>query len=136
METVGGERQLLGIRLQAAHVVHQALIDQTVAPACQHGGVDVGQQHQAVGPHLAGHSRGQVAGAAGHVQRALPGPQLGQLQRETFPEPMHARGHQVVHQVVASGDGIEDAAHAPGLLCPRHALETKIGGLSVFQGVV
>ena len=35
--------------------------------------------------------------------------------RGVLPQPVHAAAHQIVHQVVAGGDAIEDAAHQAGL---------------------
>ena len=45
-------------------------------PRAEHRGVDVGEHHEAALADLAGQPRGQVAGAAGDVQRPLPGAQV------------------------------------------------------------
>src|SRR6202043_917308 len=73
----------------------------------------------------------EVAGAAGDVERALTGAQIRQRQRETLPDPMCARGHQIVHQVVVLGDRIEHAAHAACLVLMRYALKAEVGGALV-----
>ena len=75
----------------------------------------------------ASQDRRQVAGAAGHVERALAGVQARERQRELLPQPVHAARHQVVHQVVVAGDGVEHAADAPLLLAPGHAFVAEIG---------
>ena len=80
-------------------------------------------------PRPVAQSGGKIAGAAGHIQRPLPGPQAGQRQRESLPQPVRARRHQVVHQVVIAGDGVEHAAHAARLSRARNPLEAEIGGL-------
>ena len=70
---------------------------------------------------LAREPDGEVAGAAGNVQRPLALPEPGQRQRELLPEPVHSAGHQVVHQVIFAGDGVEHAAHAARLFLARPA---------------
>ena len=48
-----------------------AAVGEPVAPAAQHGGVDVAQHDEAPLAHLPGKARRQVAGAASHIERAL-----------------------------------------------------------------
>ncbi len=86
MEAVSGKRQLLRIRLQAAHVPDQALIDEAVSALGQHGGVDVGEQYQAIRSDLPGHACAQVPGASGHIQRLLTGSQLSETQGKPLPQ--------------------------------------------------
>ena len=81
-----------------------------------------------VGADLLCHAGCEIARAAGDVERALARAQRGLRQRELLPYPMHARRHQVVHQVVVAGDGVEDGAHARGLLVPGDLLVAEIGG--------
>ena len=84
-------------------------------PRCEHRGVDVGEHHQAALAHLARHAGRQIAAAAGDIQRPLPGAQVGEREREAFPQPVGACRHQVVHQVVVAGHGVENPAHAAAL---------------------
>ena len=96
-------------------------------PCAEHGGVDVREHDEPALAHLLRHAGREIAGAAGHVQRFLTGPQVRELQRELLPQPVHAAGHEVVHQVVVAGDGVEHAAHAPGFFVPRDALVAEVG---------
>ena len=109
------ERQALRVRDHEGDLRAEALVDQAVAAAREHLAVDVGQHREPVAPDLAREAGAEVAGAGGDVERALPGPQARLQQREALPQPVHAAGHEVVHQVVAAGDGIEHAADARGL---------------------
>jgi hypothetical protein len=68
------------------------------------------------------------------VQDPLAATYPGQFDGGAFPEPMDAQGHEVVHQVVARGDGVEDRAHVIGFLLDRHLLVTEVGGLVVGHG--
>src|SRR2546430_15212648 len=47
---------------------------------------------------------------------------------------MHARGHQIVHQVVVVRDRVEHPAHAARLVLTRHALKAEVGGALVGHG--
>ena len=80
------------------------------------------------GPPAASDPERHVAGAAGHVEMGegavLRRPQHRDELR--LPGPVQARRHQVVHDVVAAGDRVEDAVDAPLLLVERHALEAEI----------
>jgi hypothetical protein len=77
--------------------------------------------------HLARKTCRKVAGASGDVEGALAGAQVRKRQRESLPQAMRAARHQIVHPIVIAGHGIEHAAHAPGFLAQRHALEAKVG---------
>ena len=121
-----GERQLLGVGEDAAHVADHAGIEQPVATFAQHRAVDVRQDHHAGLAHLLRKAGSKVAGAARDVERALAGPQARQRQREFLPETMRAPGHQVVHQVVVARNRIEHAAHTALLFVPRNAFVAEI----------
>jgi len=70
---------------------------------------------QLAGRHLGTHdtkTRGEVAGAPGHVQGVVAGTQAGQRQGEVLPEPMRAERHQIVHDIVPVSDTLKYRAHA------------------------
>ena len=52
-----------------------------------------------------------------------------------LPEPVQAARHQVVHQVVASGDGREDTVDQPLALALGHALEAEGDGVACGDGL-
>src|SRR5215212_2454529 len=60
--------------------------------------------------------------------------EIGEAQREAFPQTMHATGHQIVHDVVVAGDGVKYTANAARFLAPRDLLVTKISRFAVAHG--
>ena len=86
-----GKGKPLGIGLHVGEVARETRVDQPVAPLREHRCVDVGEHHEAALAHLARQARGQVAGAAGDIQRPLPRAQVGQSQREALPQAVRAR---------------------------------------------
>ena len=56
-----------------AHVAHRPRSSSRSRPDVEHRGVDVGEHDQARCADLLRHAGGQVAGAAGDVERRLPG---------------------------------------------------------------
>ena len=46
---------------------------------------------------------------------------------ERFPQSMHTAGHQVVHQVVTAGDGIEDVGDPAGLFLLGDGFVAEMG---------
>src|SRR5699024_8736341 len=105
VETVVGKRQLFGVRQGEIDIGRDAAIAQAAAAACQHAGVDVRERHVAVAADIAGKGGGQIPGAAGQIEHVLARAYGGQLVREVFPRPVDAQRHEIVHQVVAIGDG-------------------------------
>jgi len=61
-------------------------------------------------------------------QHAVAVARAGQLDGEALPQPVHAAGHQVVHQVVLGGHGVEHLGHLLRLLAFRHVLVAEMGG--------
>src|SRR3546814_13742887 len=55
----------------------------------------------------------------------------GQIDREAFPDPMHAHRHQVVHQVVLVRHRREHAGNAATLVAGRNLLIAEMRGISV-----
>ena len=119
VEAARREGQALGVGLYEAHVAAHARVEQPRAAALEHARIDVRHHDAAVRAHLRGEGAREIAGAGGDVQAPVPGAQTALLDREALPQPMRAQRHQVVHQVVAIGDGIEHAAHALALVAPR-----------------
>ena len=126
VEAAIGKGQAFGVALCARR--DDALIEQMVAPDLEHGGIDVGVQHEAVAADAPAHQANQVAGAAGEVEHALAGAQVQLSDGKALPEPMQPARHRVVHHVVALGDGIEDRAHAVLLLVLGHGLVAEVRG--------
>ena len=114
VKVIVGERQFLGVALRYRQ--QEALVAQTVAAVCEHGVVDVGQPHLTGLADLARKSQRQVAGTTRDVEHARAFAHAAAIDGERLPQAMQPTRHQVVHQVVAIGDGIEHTGHAPGLV--------------------
>ena len=96
-------------------------VDPVVEPAlpralgadAQHVGVDVGDGDARLRPAGPRDAEGDVARAAGDVEMGegarRRGMHLGD--QNVLPHPVQAEGHQIVHQVVAVGDLVEDRVH-------------------------
>src|SRR5690606_19920692 len=119
--------QVLGVGLGEFQVARQAQVRQLVAANPEHGVIDIRQHHQAFRAHQTGELCRQVPGAAGDVEYPVAGPDPGHLDGVLLPQAVDAAGHQVVHQVVPGGDGMEHLGHAPGFLRHRDFLEAKMG---------
>ena len=80
-----------------------------------------------------GEFRREVAGAPGDVEDAVPGTHAGELDSEALPEPVDTAGHQVVHEVVARGHGVEDSGDQAGLLVLVHLAVAEVGRVPIFH---
>ncbi|MNT31871.1 hypothetical protein D3C72_1677260 [compost metagenome] len=126
VEVTRGERQALGVAHGGGQ--QQAGVGHAVAAHAQHGIVDVGQPDLARGAGALGESLGQVTRAAGNVQHLHAGADGGAANGEGLPDAVQARRHEVVHDVVALGDRMEDFSDLTGLFAFRHRLEAEMRG--------
>jgi len=97
----------------------------------EHVGVDVEHRHARGRAARAHDAEGDVAGAAGHVEM-VEGKPLWRVQHRheaILPQPVQTDGHQVVHEVVARRDLVEDVVDAVLLLVETDVLEAEVGGL-------
>ena len=84
---------------------------------------------------LAQQPRRKIAGPAGDIQGVLTRAQTGQRQREVLPQPMRAKRHQIVHDIVFARDRRKNGAHALRLVGRRDLFEAKIhGGIGISHG--
>src|SRR5699024_950215 len=51
------------------------------------------------------------------------------FQREMLPRAVNTHRHEIIHDVVTAGDGIENGADALALFGPRHLLVAEINGV-------
>src|SRR5690606_5223339 len=121
------ERQRLRValdgRLDVARVEHAVTADR------QHRGIDVGEPDLASRTDAAGKGLGEIGGAAGHVEHLHARAHAGLADGEGLPGAVQADRHQVVHQVVALRDRMEDAGHLARLLLGGYPPVAEIGGL-------
>ena len=79
-----------------------------------------------------GRAEGDIAGAAGDVDQRKRRIALRRVQRRyhnVLPDPVQARRHQVVHQVVTGGYAVKYVVHQRLLVSQGHVPEAKMGGL-------
>ena len=131
VHTVIFERERLCVGLHDLDVACRPFINEPIATHFEHGGVDIRENHLALGPYQAGEFCGEIAGATSNIENGLPGPGSAELDREPLPQTMNPPGHQVVHQVIAAGYRVKDAAHHACLGFPIYPGEAKIRGVVV-----
>src|SRR5690606_9358701 len=127
MERAVRERQRLRVRLHVGDVAGDAGIEQPVAAELEHPPVDVRDEHVPRSSDPLREAEREVPAAGRDVERLLAGAQARLRDGEALPVPVQAERHHVVHQVVAGGDRVEDAAHLLLLPADRHALVAEIG---------
>ena len=125
IEGVVARRAAARHRRRGIDVAGEARVEQPVAADLEHGRLMSDRTTRPVLPDLTQHPHGEIAGAAGDVERALPGLKAGERQREVLPQPMHAERHQVVHDVVLAGHRAEHRAHPLGLFAPRRPSRSR-----------
>ncbi len=128
-----GKRQLLGIELGVGDIAGHTLVDQPFATLAQHAGIDVRQHHQPFRSDQMQQPTGQIAGSASQIQHSLARPHTADAHREPFPYAVHAERHQIVHQIVLAGHGIEHTRHLAGLVGGGHFLVAEMRGFEVFH---
>ena len=72
-------------------------------------------------------AEGDVAGATGDIDKALARARFERSDELSFPPAVDTAAHQVVHQVVARGDIIEEGAYQRRLFVRGHAAGAEIG---------
>ena len=72
-----------------------------------------------------------IACAAGNINKVHALMRLKLVDQRGFPKSMHAQGHQVIHQVIASRHTVEDPAYHLRLFALADFLKAEMGCLSV-----
>ena len=101
-----------------------------LASDLEHVGIDVADRRARVRAAALDHPKRDVAGAAGDVEERK-GPRLWRIDRgdqRILPGPMQPERHQVVHQVVAARDAVEDVVDQPLLVLKRHLPGAEMSG--------
>ena len=123
VKRVVGKRQRLGVALRERDAGFQLRRADAAAPDRDHLRADVAQHGRCVGAARARVADRHVARAAGDVdeaERPLPARRVEDRDEVVLPQPVQAARHQVVHQVVALGDGGEDLVDEALALAFRH----------------
>ena len=105
-----GKRQRLRIGLDEGDAVSELTLARALCADAQHLGVDVGDGDTRLRPARPGDTEGDVARPSGDIEK-------GERARrwrmhfggqDVLPHSVQSEGHQIVHQIVAVGDLMED----------------------------
>ena len=124
-----GERQIFGIALHEPELLAGLALGGAVASDREHVAVDVEDGH--LGQRAAGRGDAQrhVTGAARDIEMtegAAPR-RPDHADEHILPEPVESPRHQVVHEIVAAGDLVEDVIDALLLFTERNIGEAEMG---------
>ena len=120
-----GDGQLFGVAGDPVEPAQPAGIKGPVAADIEHFLVDVADRNRPAAP--VEKAEGDIAGAAADVQQAHVGLRIELIDKGPLPQPVDAEAHQVIHQVVAFGNAVEDVAHQRRLLRCLYRPETEMG---------
>ena len=108
-----GKRQRLRVGRDEIDAIVKPALPGALGADPQHLCVDVSDRDLRLGPACPRDAEGDVAGAAGHVEKGegarRRGTNLGG--QYVLPHPVQPEGHKIVHHVVAVGDSVEDRIH-------------------------
>ena len=128
-----GQGQGLGIARHPIDPGDDSAVDGPVAPDRQHGRGQIADDDPGARPRLRQKALGDVAGPAGDIEQELARPGRQPIDHGRLPQAVDAPGHQIVHQVVAPGDALENAAHQARLLRRLDAAVAE-PGLVILDG--
>ena len=103
-----------------------------VAADLEHIGIDVADGGAEARACRLGGAEGDIAGAAGDVEqrkRRIALRRVERIDHDVLPDPVQARRHQIVHQVVAGRHAVKHVVHQRLLVPQGHVPEAKMGGL-------
>ena len=103
-----------------------------VAADVEHIGVDVADGGAEACACRLGRAEGDVAGAAGDVEqrkRRIALRRVERIDHDVLPDPVQARRHQIVHQVVTGRHAVKYVVHQRLLVPQGHVPEAEMGGL-------
>ena len=140
VEAVVGEGQRFGVAASPVEAGEEAAVDGAVAADLEHRRIGVAHRDPPRGqvrprrPRPAPLERAErdIAGAARDVEQILSGAQGQPLDQPRFPEPVNAPRHEVVHQVVALRNAIEDVAHEVVLALERDVAKAEVSRILCF----
>ena len=117
-----GHREPLGIGAHPFDPRQNSLVESSGASDREHRLVDVANDGAAVRSPRSSKARqgaqSDIAGAAGDIEQALARTRLQPSHHLALPPAVDAGAHQIVHQIVALGDAVEDGADQRRLLVP------------------
>jgi len=125
-------RKSLGIGTHPLDPVENPLVDGAGASDREHCFADItNDRATASGIFFRNEARHgaqcDIAGTTGDIEETLPCARLQQSEHLRFPSTVDTGAHQIVHQIVARRDTLEESTHKRRLLALRHAAEPEIG---------
>ena len=123
------ERELFGVGLYVLDIGDDAIVDETLPPSLEHGGVDVPEHHEPGIADPAGHQARQIASAPGQIQYPLSTIYIAQQDRGPFPESMQPQRHEIIHEVVFVDHGVEYVGYPSGLFFQGDLPKAEMGFL-------
>ena len=133
VERLVGERQGLGVADGEGDAPAQPRVGQALAAHLHHRRIDVAQHGAAAGPAGLEDAARDIAGAAGDVDQVEAARRPGRREpgdEVVLPQPVQAARHQVVHQVVAPGDGGEHVVDEALARAVGDLAEAEAGGVA------
>lgn len=91
----------------------------------QHGFAGIDRDHERAALR---HAARDVAGSGRQIDDRFAGPRRGGRGKGVLPEPVDAEAHQIVHEIVARRDVLEDAADQPTPLGGVHRARAELAG--------
>ena len=128
IEIIAGERDFLAIALHRQG--HQAFVDHAVTPNTKHGAIDVGEYHLAGRADAFGEGQRQISGTAGNIQHAITRTCAALLDGKSLPDSMQSERHEVVHDVITLGDGMENLRDLARFFRFFDRLEAEMGSFT------
>ena len=107
-------------------------VDQSSATLLKHCTIDIGKNNLARFANLFGKLAGQVTRTACEIEDSTARFYAGLVDREALPYSVQTAGHQVVHDVVARRDRVENVFYKPRFLGYRYGLVAKVGFVGRF----
>src|SRR5690606_5369226 len=123
------ERQLLRIPIDPVEAMQPPLVNGAVLADAQHRVIDVEDGDMSLTADAVEKAEGDIAGAAGNIEKMLSLLRHQPVDHRRFPQPMDAGAHQIIHQIVAAGNAVENAANQPRLLLPPDFAKAKMGAV-------
>jgi len=65
--------------------------------------------------------------STGHIDQTHGGARIKPVDQRLFPQPVQPSAHQIIHQIISIGDGIEDGIDHAGMVFLSNAAEPEIG---------
>ncbi len=141
IKTLIRERQGLGVDLRVLQATYKTAIRQAITTNAQHFTIDVAQYHRTAVANAILQQGGDVTRATRQIKHTITAFHTTGADEIALPEPMDAKAHEVIHQVVIARDRAENLTDQLLLLGDRNITKAEMCGVfgvlgsAVFGGV-